>query len=82
MRSVTEPSGHRRSLSSAWLGLAGPPSAPALAASPRSGRVIDLTGAGATVILPDSWHLPGRHEHGRPLLPRTAGGLALSRSWS
>jgi hypothetical protein len=91
MSSLTGSSEHRRSPSSAWLGLAGSHPTPARVTPPRDrrrsgaagfGPVVALSDtSGPVVVLPDSWHVPGRHEHGRPLLPR-GGGLAFSRSWS
>jgi hypothetical protein len=72
-----------RRLWSPPLGVAGPHPTPRLATAPR--RPVDLewslAGGLVSVMTPDSWHLPGRHEHGRPLL-RPAGAPALARSWS
>jgi hypothetical protein len=82
MSASTEPLGLRRTLSSAWLGLAGHHPTPALATPPRARRRSGFGGFGSSVMTPESWHVPGRHEHGRPLLSRTPGGVALAGSWS
>jgi hypothetical protein len=82
MNPLTEPAMPTRRPMTPSLDVTSPHATPRLATASR--RLFGIAGIGsgsALLVTPDSWHLPGRHEHGRPLLRRT-GGAALARSWS